>query len=286
MDLSIIIVNYQTAGLLKRCLRGIVAVPTNLEREIIVVDNDTHDGLRDMVTQEFPQVQFIVSPGNVGFGAGANIGMRLAQGRHMAIVNPDTVVLEPVFDQLVAYLDSHADVGIVGPQIVNPNGTIQTSCYRFHTPLVPAYRRTALGKTAAGERELAAFLMNDFDHASERDVDWLLGACLVVRQSVIDEIGLFDEQFFLYFEDTDWCRRAWEHGHRVVYQPAARIIHYHRRESADGTFFENLMKPATRFHVASWLRYLWKYRRKPLPRRDDRDSDRDRRSSAIEVNSI
>ncbi|MDP3985301.1 MAG: glycosyltransferase family 2 protein [bacterium] len=266
MDLSIIFVNYKSRGLLRQCLKGLFSVSFTRPFEVILVDNDLQDGDSELLVQEFPQVRFISSPGNIGFGPANNIGIRAARGRFVVFLNPDIVILDDALDQLVRYLERRPDVGIVGPQLVNPDGTVQHSCYRFHEPLIPVYRRTPLGKTAVGKRALESFLMTDWDHKTERPVDWLLGACMMVRREVLERIGPFDEQFFLYFEDTDLCRRAWEQGVQVVYQPNIRMVHYHRRESADAPLLKSMLTRSTRIHITSWIRYLWKYKSKPLPR--------------------
>ncbi len=265
MDLSIVILNYKTRGLVKMCLRGLLNVPTRFAREIIVVDNASYDGTPEMVAREFPQVRIIASETNTGFGGGNNVGIASATGRYVIIMNPDIVVLDDALDRLVTFMDQNPDVGFVGPRLSNPDGSVQYSCYRFPTPMTPVYRRTPLGRTARGKVALRDYLMTDWDHAETRDVDWLLGACIMMRREVLQKIGLFDDRFFLYFEDTDLCRRVWEAGYRVVYFPDSRIIHYHRRESS-GSVFSLFTNWIAREHVKSGIKYFLKYRGKPLPR--------------------
>lgn len=265
MDLSIVILNYKTRGLVKTCLRGLLSVPTRYAREIIVVDNASGDGTPEMVAHEFPQVRLIASKVNTGFGAGNNTGIRAATGRYVMIMNPDIAVLDDALDRLVVFMDQNSDVGFVGPRLSNPDGSTQNSCYRFPTPLIPVYRRTPFGRLMRGQTALADYLMTDWDHTKTRDVDWLLGACIMMRRETIEKVGLFDDRFFLYFEDTDLCRRAWEANYRVVYHPEANITHYHRRESA-GSIFSLMTNWIAREHVKSGIRYFLKYRGKPLPR--------------------
>ncbi|MBI4133081.1 glycosyltransferase family 2 protein [Candidatus Uhrbacteria bacterium] len=265
MDLSIILLNYKSRGLLRQCLRGILRAPPHATYEIIVVDNASGDGTPAMVAREFPDVRCIASSVNTGFGPGNNIGIRASRGRYVLVMNPDVVVLGDALEELVSYMDLHPDIGICGPQLVNPDGSIQYSCYRFPTPMIPMYRRTPLGNFAFARRAVGDYLMRDWDHRDEREVDWLLGACIVLRRSMLDAIGLFDEQFFLYFEDTDLCRRAWEAGHRVVYNPSVHLVHYHKRESA-GSFMQIFTNKVTRVHIASGIKYFQKYWGKPLPR--------------------
>lgn len=265
MDLSIVILNYKTRGLVKTCVRGLLSVPTSYLREIIVVDNASRDGTPEMVAREFPSVRVIVSNSNTGFGGGNNAGIAVAQGRYIITMNPDIAVLDDALDRLVVFMDQNSDVGFVGPRLSNPDGSMQHSCYRFPTPMIPVYRRTLLGRLGEGQAALADYLMTDWDHAETRDVDWLLGACIMMRREVVEKIGVFDDRFFLYFEDTDLCRRAWEAGYRVVYHPEANIIHYHRRESA-GSISSLFTNWITREHVKSGVKYFLKYRGKPLPR--------------------
>jgi GT2 family glycosyltransferase len=265
MDLSIVLLNYKSKGLLRQCINGLLAAPHGKSYEIIVVDNDSEDGTPEMITQEFPEVRCIVSPTNCGFGPGNNIGIREAKGRYVVIMNPDIVVLDGALDCLVDYMDEHSDVGMVGPQLMNPDRSIQYSCYQYPTPMIPVYRRTPLGKLKSGKQAIREYVMQDWDHATEREVDWLLGACIMMRKDMLDKVGLFDEQFFLYLEDTDLCRRAWEAGWRVVYNPAAQLVHYHKRESAGGVL-KSLRNKVTRIHIYSGIKYFRKYWGKPAPR--------------------
>lgn len=247
------------------CLRGLHKFAPEKRHEIIVVDNASGDDTPEVVRREFPNVRVIVSPKNTGFGPGSNMGMREARGRYVLIMNPDIVIMDDALDRLVDYMDRNPDVGMVGPQLKNPDGSWQYSCYSFPNYMTPVYRRTPLGTTGRGRAALCSYLMEDWDHDTTREVDWLLGACLMMRKSMLEKIGFFDERFFLYFEDTDLCRRAWQAGYRVVYNPEVQITHYHRRESA-GSVTKLLTNWITREHLKSGVKYFWKYRGKPLPR--------------------
>ncbi len=265
MDLSIIILNYKTPGLLKYCLKGIARTAPALSYEIIVVDNASHDGSVEMLRQEFPQIRLIESPRNCGFAAGNNLGLTASQGDYVMIMNPDIVVTQGALETMINFLASHKEVGLIGPQLLNPDKSIQYSCARFPTLLTPFYRRTPLGRSARGKKALEYYLMSHTDHLKIQEVDWLLGACLMTRASNLNTVGLLDERFFLYFEDTDLCRRFWEHHLKVVYVATARMFHYHRRISADDSIFKALLKAPIRAHIASSIRYFWKYRRNIVP---------------------
>ena len=260
MTLSIVIVNYKTRGLLKQCLKGLRLVRPRIDHEIIIVDNASNDGTKEMIEEFFPEVHLIVNDRNRGFAVGNNQGILAATGRYVMILNPDIAVLEGSIEKLIVFLESHPDAAAVGPKLVNPDGSIQFSCYRFPAPMIPLYRRTPLGLLPWARRSLRHYLMMDINHDISRTADWLLGACLVVRRMAIDRIGLMDERFFLYFEDVDWCRRFWRAGFKVYYVPSALMVHYHQRLSAESQGFLSLFSSSTRIHIMSGIKYFWKYR--------------------------
>lgn len=268
MDLSIIILNYKTKGLLKQCLKGLLAVTITPSFEIIVVDNDSKDGTGTMMQAEFPQVRFIQSPVNGGFAYGVNLGIREAGGRFILVMNADVAVLGNTIDQMFTYMEQHPEVGIAGPKLLNPDGTVQTSCRQFQTPAIILYRRSPLGKLGFARRRLRKFLMLDWDHKQNAPVDWILGACMMVNREAMQKVGLLDERFFLYFEDMDWCRRFWAAGYTVMYLGAtAELVHYHGRQSAESPGLSGVFSYATRVHIRSALQYFLKYARSPLPKR-------------------
>jgi GT2 family glycosyltransferase len=180
-------------------------------------------------------------------------------------MTPDIAVFSGVVERLLVELRTRPDVGVIAPQLRNPDGTIQTSAYRFPTPWIPMYRRTPLGKLPFARRALRRYLMADWDRQDTREVDWVLGACLLVRRSALARVGLMDEKFFLYFEDVDWCRRFWENGFRVVYYHAASLTHYHQRQSAESPGLTGIFNALTRIHIQSGIRYFRKYWGQPLP---------------------
>lgn len=266
MDLSIIILNYKTRGMLKQCLRGLLLNHCTVEHEIIVVDNHSNDGTETMMREEFPSVTFIASPVNGGYAAGMNLGIRQATGKYLLLLNTDIAVLGNAVEQLVRYMEDHTDIGIAGPKLLNPDGTVQTSCRMFPSILTIVLRRTPFGTLPAARRKLRNFLMLDWDHNDNRPVDWLLGACMIVRRSAMEKVGPLDERFFLYFEDVDWCRRFWDAGYKVQYLgQAAEIVHYHRRLSAEHGGFQAVFGYATRIHIASGMKYFAKYAGARLP---------------------
>lgn len=225
-DVSVIVVSYNTKDLLRACLASAMRRGT----EIIVVDNGSADGSAEMVEREFPTVALIRAPGNIGFAAGNNLALRRARGRHCLLLNPDAALVDGTTDALAAYLDEHADVGVVGPTVRFPDGRFQSSGFDF--PNVSSELRQSrsvewLARVMGGGPRTAAA------GADPEDVDWVDGACLMIRREVVDAVGLLDEQYFLYGEEVDWCYRVKRAGWRVVAVRTASALH-HRGQSTGG----------------------------------------------------
>lgn len=265
MDLSIIILNYRLRGLVRQCLRGILMAEPRASYEVIVVDNHSGDGCLEMCAAQFPWVVTVASDANRGFGAGNNLGIAKASGSAILVLNPDIALFPGQIDALLACLHTHPRAGIVGPQLCYPDGTTQDSCFRFPRLFSPLYRRTWVGRLPFARRELDRFLMRDYHRTVPQSVDWLMGACLLLRRAALNEVGRFDERFFMYFEDLDLCRRSWQLGWEVWYVPAARLVHYHQRQSAEHGGFSALWYPPARQHLRSALAYYRKYRGDPWP---------------------
>jgi hypothetical protein len=154
----------------------------------------------------------------------------------------------------------HQDVGLVGPQLLNPNGTLQYSCFKFQSLKSILYRRTFLGHTKAGREFLKNYLLADIDHNKIMTVDWVMGACQTVRKKDLEKVGMYDERFFFYVEDMEWCRRFWENGMKVVYLPTAKMYHLHEQGSATKPWaFLKLNNKLVRHHIASYIKYYLKY---------------------------
>lgn len=259
VELSIIIVNYRAKGLLQQCLRGIQRAALPFSHEVIVVDNASGDTSTTMVRNLFPEVCLVVAERNDGLAHGNNLGMQAAHGKFLMFLNPDIAVFEGSIETLRQYLADHPEVGLVGPRLMNPDGTTQAACYRFPTPLIPIFRRTPLGRLPFAKRKLRAYLMLDWNHDTNRPVDWVLGACIMTTRAVVDAVGLMDERFFLYYEDVDWCRRIWRKGWQVHYVANAVMVHYHQRLSAENPGLKGVLSRATRIHIASGVKYFLKY---------------------------
>jgi GT2 family glycosyltransferase len=224
IDLSIVILNWNVRDLLDRCLASIRSERYALE--IIVVDNASSDDSVAMVTTKYPHVIVIANTLNRGFTGGNNQGLEAAQGRYVMVLNPDTEMIGAAVDRLVEFLDSHVDVGAVGPQLLNPDRSIQSSRRRFPTVITGFFESTWL-QGLAPHGLLRRFYLDDVPPDRVQDVDWLTGACTVFRREVLDRVGGYDAQsFFMYSEELDLCRRIKQAGWRIVYVPEAHIIHY------------------------------------------------------------
>lgn len=229
-----IILNWNTCALLEKCLHSLECPQPGIVFEVLVVDNASEDGSREMVRDLFPHVRLRVNPTNIGFGAGNNSGIPETTGRYILFLNSDTVVLEGALSRLVQYADSRPEVGIVGPKLLNADGSLQYSCRRYPGLGAGLFRNTPLGRLFPNNRYAADYLMQDWDHSEPRDVDWVSGAALMVRRRLVEQIGAFDEDFFMYCEDVDLCWRANHASHpdlqgqnwRVAYYPGAVIYHF------------------------------------------------------------
>jgi len=224
IDLSIVILNWNVRDLLDRCLASLRSERYVLE--IIVVDNASRDDSVAMLRAKYPQVELIANAVNRGFTSGNNQGIAVSRGRYVMVLNPDTEVLGDALDQLVIYLDGHPDVGAIGPQLLNPDRSIQSSRRRFPTLAIAFFESTWLQGLAPRD-VLAHYTMDDVAPDHIHEVDWLNGACTVFRREVLDRVGVYDAQnFFMYSEELDLCRRVKEAGWKIVYLPEAQVVHY------------------------------------------------------------
>ncbi len=252
---SIVIVNYRSGEILKSCLGSLVQSLSSLDFEILIINNDSTRDLAPVLAQDWPNTRIIQNSSNLGFGAAANIGFLQSSGKFLLLLNPDILAQENSIHVLLQTLDSSPEAGIALPQLRNPDGSLQYSCRRFYTYITLLLRRGPLRRLCSGHSSIRDHLMLDWNHESLACVDWGLGAAMLVRRSAIEDPPLFDEGFFLYFEDVDLCFRMRQRGWKVLYNPAAIMIHQHRRESArPGSFL------ARRHHFSSLMKFLWKYR--------------------------
>ncbi len=254
MDLSIVIVTHNSLSPVEKCLRSLEEHPPGGEYEVIVVDNASSDGTPRMIRESFSFVRLIANDDNRGYSKGVNQAFLASSGRYFLILNPDIIVRDDSIDALVRFMDEKPEAGIAGSKLVFPEGSVQPSCRAFYTIGALFLRRTFFGKLFPRAKALREHLMSDYDHAEARVVDWLIGACMIVRREAVDEVGLMDERFFLYFEDTDWCYRMKQHGRQVWYVPDSVMVHLYERSSA-----KSVMSKPFLMHILSLLRYYEKW---------------------------
>jgi len=218
INLSIVIVSYNTKELLRQCLESILGSESDLGLEIIVVDNNSTDGSLEYLKKQ-KKLKLIENRKNFGFAKANNQGIKIAKGKYILLLNSDTIVKKDAFKTMVGFVEKHTDVGLVGPRLLNPNNTIQPSCFNFPS-VFGAIKEFWLGKQGAfskyapkGNRPMV--------------VDAVVGAAFLIPRTTIEKIGLLDEQYFMYFEDLDYCRRVWEAGFSVYYLPRSKILHLH-----------------------------------------------------------
>lgn len=237
LDLSVIIVSWNVRELLRRCLDSIVAsmggLPAHSPRpyEVIVVDNASQDATAGMVRQEFPWVRLIVNPENAGFTRANNQGLRLSRGRWVLLLNPDTEIVGDALPAMLAYMEAHPYIGGLGPQLRFPDGRPQSSRRRFPTYATAFIESTPLQRWFPRSRLLQRYYMSDMPEDQPHPVDWLVGACLLLRREVVESVGLLDERFFMYSEELDYAWRMHRAGWPLVYFPGAVVVHHEAQSS-------------------------------------------------------
>lgn len=277
IDLSIVIVSWNVRHFLQRCLHSIYFPATSdkdegrleetVTREVIVVDNASADGSPQMVRDSFPEVKLVANRSNRGFPAANNQGIDVAGGRYVLLLNPDTQIIDDALGKLISFADQHPDIGMIGPQLLNPDGSVQSSRRRFPTLATAFIESTWLQPvvTDLHASDLVGFLGAPLARLLERyhladcpdglvqDVDWITGAAMLARRSAIDEVGPMDEGFFMYSEELDWCRRFSDAGWRVVYLPEAQVVHHVGKSS------EQVLAARHIHFQTSKIRYFRKY---------------------------
>ncbi len=254
VDLSIIIVNWNVKDILKTCLKSIYEEDTTISLEVFVVDNASSDSSAEMVLVDFPQVKLIMNKKNFGFAKANNQAIQKSNGRYVLLLNPDVIVFPDTFSKMVSFMDTHFDVGVSGCKILKPDGNFQVSA-RDHFPSLLSeftYSSFFRGGHPLG-RIVSRHFFSYWEHDYTREVSCVIGTCLMVRREAIDQVGLLDEEFYIYVEDTDWCYRMKQAGWKINFISDAKIIHYGgqstKQSSSIGTqHFENTYKYFKKHH--------------------------------------
>jgi len=243
-DVAVVVVTYDALPWIEQCLASVRGTDT------VVVDNGSTDGTVAFVRERFPAVRLLEQE-NRGLAAGWNAGLRETRGRWVLILNADAWLVGDALARLVEVGDARPRAAVLGPKLLNPDGTLQRSVRGFPTLWRVATEYLYLRKLAPRTELLNAFYAGGFDHESEREADVVMGACMLVRRAAIDEVGLLDEEFFLFSEETDWCYRFHEAGWTTLFTPEARCVHVGGASHGGRLFREN---------VRGQLRFFWKHR--------------------------
>jgi len=264
--LTIIITHHQTPILLKLCLKSILENIENIEYEIIIVDSQTESTVKDLIEEKIfrekkDKIKLISFSKNVGYAKLVNAGIKLSKGKNILILNADILILKGSIQKMIDFMKDHSQTGIIGPQLLTFSNQVQNSYFKFPTIGAILARRTFLGKLKWGKKKLNEFLMQKEDFLFKK-VDWVQGSAMFVRKEAINKVGLMDERYFMYLEDTDWCRRFWQNKYEVIYLSSAKMSHYYYRVSKKwNSFLDVLFNKYTRIHLISALKYFWKWRK-------------------------
>jgi hypothetical protein len=246
-EVSVVVVTLNALPWIERCLESVRAYET------IVVDHGSKDGTLELVRRRFPEVR-LIEEGNTGLGAGSNTGMRVASGDYFLLLNSDAWAVGDAVERLVAFTKEHPEAAVVGPKLLNPDGSLQRSVRGFPSLWRLSTEYFFLRKLAPGSRALNAFYASRFPHDEVREAEFVMGACMLVRREAADTVGLFDEDFFMFSEETDWCYRFRQAGWKVLFFPGAEFVH------VGGASTSQNWGPMYREQLRGHLRFLAKHR--------------------------
>jgi GT2 family glycosyltransferase len=234
----IVIVNYNSTRYTLQCIDSVYRSAADDAIHIIVIDNGSTDS-PERIEERYPEVELVCNPDNIGFSKAVNLALKRATGELLVLLNPDTIVCSGFFSGIVRYVTEHKDVAIAGPKIYDHDGTVQGSARRFPTPLTAMFgRQSFLNKVFPNNRvSRKEFICHHCNMTRPIEVDWVSGACMVLRKQALDEAGGFDERFFLYWEDADLCKRLTKTGWRIIYFPPSEVYHISGTSSETAPFF-------------------------------------------------
>jgi len=225
VDVSLVIVNWNTRDILRACLNSIYKETREIQFETIVVDNASNDGSASMIRTEFPHTIILENPGNRGFAAAANQGMRSAKGRYVLLLNPDSVILHNSVAKAIRFADDHPEAAVIGCRVLSLDRSVQQACFMFPSILNLCLSTTYLCKLFPHNKFFGREDMTWWHQTDVREVDVVRGCFMVVRQKAIEQVGALDEDFFMYGEETDWCYRFKKAGFKIMFTPTCEIIH-------------------------------------------------------------
>jgi N-acetylglucosaminyl-diphospho-decaprenol L-rhamnosyltransferase len=278
LSCTIIITHYRSVDALTACLRSVA--PLAGKAEIIVSDSQALPTTSEVVASVLPEAGYLGFAENVGYAALVNAAMLEAAAPFYFVLNADVQVSPTALEELIDIMHQEPRLGILAPRLRNPDGSVQQSTFAFYRPLTTLYRRTALGRTSAGRKELARFCAPSAEFLNYSDlttmyVDWVLGAAMLVRHEAVSSVGFLDESYFLYFEDVDWSYRMWQAGWRVGITNKAECHHVHARASAGNGPLGPISNRLTRVHIRSAIRFFLKHGVRPARSTNESTSRRD-----------
>ncbi len=225
MDVSIVIVNWNTREILRDCLTSVYTQTNNVQFEVIIIDNASSDGSIEMIRSQFPDVILLANDTNRGFAAANNQGIIRAKGRYVLLLNSDTIICDAAIEKTIAYADDHKDVAVVGCQVYGKKEIPQITCFCFPSVLNLFLETSALSRIFKNNHFFGREYMRWWLRDTERQVDVVAGVFMLVRREAIDKVGLMDEDYFFLYEETDWCYRFSKAGWKTIFWPGAKIIH-------------------------------------------------------------
>ncbi len=257
--IDIVIVNYKSTDYLLKCLKSVYDSIRDIPVRVFVYDNDSRNGV-DRVTIAFPNVNLTKNIFNMGFTKAVNKGIKQGTAPYVLLLNPDTIIKDGFFESILQYIENNPDTGIVGPKVLNTDGSLQGSARAFPKPWMAVFGRNSfLTKWFPNNRiSRKSILSSGSDGETPMFADWLSGACMLIRRKAIDDVGLFDEQFFMYWEDVDLCKRMWDNGWKVAYFPKASIVHH-----VGGSSKKRPLRSIIEFHKSSY-KIIRKYKITPF----------------------
>lgn len=270
-DISFIVVSFKNAAILNLCVKSILEELTILKKksgirgEILVVDSLAGEKTRDVAKKYMSEnrpVRYFPFKENTGFSKAVNKGIEKSRGDLLFILNSDIILTEGSLWPMINYMRKNKKIGILGPKLLNFDGSPQPSAFHFYTPEIILYRRTFLGKLKFGKKKLKNFVI-DTKKTKNCPLSingWLMGSALLLRRDNLEKVGPMDDRYFMYFEDVDWCRRFIDAGYEIIYFPQSALFHYHGKQSATRHFWDALFNRMTLIHIQSAVKYFWKFR--------------------------
>ena len=256
--IDLIIVNYKSTDFLHTCLSSVYENLNGTKVNVHVFDNGSDDHV-DLIKTNFPKISLIKNHRNLGFSSGVNRVLEKTSSPYILILNPDTIVYDDFFESVVGFMKKNSDVGILGPKVLDKAHCVQGSARAFPTLRSALFgRRSLLTRMFPRNRFTCANILSNLsDGKTPMEVDWVSGACMVVKREALDDVGLLDERFFLYWEDVDWCKRMWNKGWKVTYYPQATIKH-----AVGGSSEHNVFRSVFEFHKSAYA-YFAKHFQSP-----------------------